>query len=209
MPLERPTPRKRPRQARSKLLVDSLLEATARILRADGWDALTTNRVAREAGVSVGSLYQYFPNKEALVAGLLECWSEEVLAWAADLFLDVATAPVDAAIARMVRASLELGREDAILHRVLLAQLPHEGLRAAFEQLERRVMEHLAEWIAARRAELHVEDPSLTAFVLVTALDAAVDKAVMTRPELLDSPRFARELERLVAGYLGPNATRA
>src|SRR6185436_592878 len=65
-------PRKRPKQARSQQTVDALLEATARVLGARGFEGATTNEIARVAGVSVGSLYQYFPSKEALVAALLE-----------------------------------------------------------------------------------------------------------------------------------------
>jgi AcrR family transcriptional regulator len=64
-------PRKRPRQRRSEATVDAILEAAARILESDGLDALTTNAVADRAGVSVGSLYQYFPGKTALLAELI------------------------------------------------------------------------------------------------------------------------------------------
>src|SRR6185503_19872086 len=74
----RTTPRKRPRQARSKATVDSILGATARVLVRHGFDGLTTNAVAELAGVSIGSLYQYFPNKEALVGALLERHTEEM-----------------------------------------------------------------------------------------------------------------------------------
>src|SRR6188768_1896869 len=66
------TPRKRPRQSRSVATVDTIIAATARVLVKQGFDGLTTNAVAEAAGVSIGSLYQYFPNKEALVAALVE-----------------------------------------------------------------------------------------------------------------------------------------
>lgn len=65
------TSRRKPRQARSRDTVEVLLEAAARVFRRDGWRA-TTNRIASEAGVSVGSLYEYFPNKQALLAALAE-----------------------------------------------------------------------------------------------------------------------------------------
>jgi len=74
----RTTPRKQPRQERSKATVDTILEATARVLIKHGYDGLTTNAVAQLAGVSIGSLYQYFPNKEALVAGLIGRHLEEM-----------------------------------------------------------------------------------------------------------------------------------
>lgn len=64
-------PRKRPRQRRSEVTVEAILEATARILEERGLDSLTTNAVAELAGVSVGSLYQFFPNKTSLLAELI------------------------------------------------------------------------------------------------------------------------------------------
>ena len=70
------TVRKRPRQERARVTVDALLDATAQVLIKDGYDGLSTNRVAAVAGVSVGSLYQYFPSKEALVAALLDRYSD-------------------------------------------------------------------------------------------------------------------------------------
>lgn len=64
-------PRKRPRQARSAATVDAIVEAATRILKLEGLAGLNTNAVARLAGVSVGSLYQYFPTKEAILTEML------------------------------------------------------------------------------------------------------------------------------------------
>jgi AcrR family transcriptional regulator len=64
------SPRKRPRQARSRATVDAILEACARILREGGRAPLTTNRIAERAGISIGSLYEFFPNREAILAEL-------------------------------------------------------------------------------------------------------------------------------------------
>jgi AcrR family transcriptional regulator len=64
--------RKRPSQGRSRVTVTSILEAADRILRVDGYDAASTNRVARVAGFSVGSLYQYFRDKQAIVGALID-----------------------------------------------------------------------------------------------------------------------------------------
>ena len=63
-------PRKTPRQARARATAEALVEAAARIMETEGRAALTTNRIAERAGASVGSLYQYFPNREAIVAAL-------------------------------------------------------------------------------------------------------------------------------------------
>src|SRR5689334_3047576 len=73
-----PQPRKQPRQARSQHMVETILEATARILAERGYVGTNTNLVAERAGVSVGSLYQYFPNKKSLVAALHERYAAQM-----------------------------------------------------------------------------------------------------------------------------------
>src|SRR5215510_13385952 len=68
----RPAPRKQPQQERSRATVEVILAGAERILNRDGLAAVTTARVAEVAGISVGSLYQYYPNKEAILGALLE-----------------------------------------------------------------------------------------------------------------------------------------
>src|SRR5215468_399334 len=72
-------PRKHASQERSRATVDALIEATARILVREGFDHASTNRIAEQAGVSVGSLYQYFPSKEALVAAVIDRHHQELM----------------------------------------------------------------------------------------------------------------------------------
>ncbi len=71
-------PRKKPAQSRSKVTVDAIFEATIQVLLADGLQRLTTTRVAERAGVSVGTLYQYYPNKQSLLFAVLERHLERI-----------------------------------------------------------------------------------------------------------------------------------
>src|SRR5258708_5826245 len=73
-----PNPRKKATQTRAHATVDAILRATAHILVRDGYDGASTNKIALKAGVSIGSLYQYFPGKEALVAALLDQHMEQM-----------------------------------------------------------------------------------------------------------------------------------
>ncbi len=75
-----PQPRKTPVQARSGATVGVILEAAARILETEGFEGYTTNAIAARAGVSIGSLYQYFPNKDAVTAALVLADAEAFLA---------------------------------------------------------------------------------------------------------------------------------
>ena len=72
-------PRKKPRQRRSRVTVETIFEATIQVLLANGLEAITTTQIAARAGVGVGSLYQYFPNKNALLAAVVQRHVGEVV----------------------------------------------------------------------------------------------------------------------------------
>ncbi|MCA9714621.1 MAG: TetR/AcrR family transcriptional regulator [Myxococcales bacterium] len=119
-----PKPRKWPKQARSQATFDAILDATARILEERGYDDLTTNAVAERAGASIGTLYEYFPNRETLVALLIEREAGRVLA-----ALAASMAPLHALeLERAMRIWLEAmfaeleSREPLV--RVLLTDVP-------------------------------------------------------------------------------------
>ena len=71
-------PRKQPSQGRSRFTIRQIVEAAARVFEERGYAGATTNRIAERAGVSIGSLYQYFPNKESILVVLLEQHTQEV-----------------------------------------------------------------------------------------------------------------------------------
>src|SRR5688572_18616442 len=121
------TPRKRPTQERSREMVETILQATARVLVKDGFERTTTNRVAEAAGVSVGSLYQYFPSKEALVATLVERHVDEIMAMFRGAVTALAGASIEVATRRMVGLLLEAHAVAPRLHRVFFEQVPRTG----------------------------------------------------------------------------------
>src|SRR6187402_989976 len=120
-------PRKRPRQERSKATVETILAATARVLVKKGFDGLTTNAVADQAGVSIGSLYQYFPSKESLVSALIdqhiECMNASILSELTRL----AGLPMAQLVRAIVELTIRAHAIDPELHRVLTEQVPRIG----------------------------------------------------------------------------------
>src|SRR5881394_3122602 len=98
----RTNPRKLPRQERARATIDALLTATAHVLVKEGFDRASTNRIAEAAGVSVGSLYQYFPSKEALVAALVERHTDLMSAEISSAFERVAKLPLAEAARELV-----------------------------------------------------------------------------------------------------------
>ena len=112
-------PRKHASQERSRATVEALIEATARILVREDFDRASTNRIAEEAGVSIGSLYQYYPGKEALVAAVIDRHNRELMQVVRGALAEVASQPIEKAVRRLVAVAIEAHRIDPKLHRVL------------------------------------------------------------------------------------------
>jgi len=104
-------PRQKPRQARARLTFDSILDATARILEELGYESLTTNGIAGVAGVAIGAVYAYFPDKESIVAELARRTLQSILTEVEAAFADAsASESKDEAIERLVRSCMRVLR---------------------------------------------------------------------------------------------------
>ena len=198
-------PRKRASQERSRATVDALIEATARILVRDGFDRASTNRIAEAAGVSVGSLYQYYPGKEALVAAVIERHNAELMKVVRDALAEVADQPVAVGTRKLVAAAIEAHRVDPALHRVLAEQTPRTGALADVEAFNSEAYALFLAYLESHRDELRAVDLELAAFVCVTSIEALTHTAVLHRSDMLSDEAVETlidEATRLVAGYL-------
>ncbi|NVB84445.1 MAG: TetR family transcriptional regulator [Kofleriaceae bacterium] len=199
----RTTPRKRPRQARSKATVDTILEATTRVLVKQGFDSLSTNAVAAAAGVSIGSLYQYFPNKEALVSALIDRHMEQMNTSILAELTRVAKLPIAEAARAVIELTIKAHAIDPELHRVLTEQVPRIGKLARLRELDEICHRMIAGLLAARKDELAIRDPDLAAFILVSTIESIVHRAALLYPSRLRDPRLVDEATVLVTRYLG------
>ena len=201
----RTNPRKQATQSRALNTVDAILKATARILVKEGYDHASTNKIAATAGVSIGSLYQYFPSKEALVAALADRHIREMMAILREKVPRLLALPFEEAIEQVVRLMVEAHAVDPKLHKVLVEQVPRVGKLHKVEGLEREMVELMRAYLESRRAELDIEDLDLSAYIVVGMIESLTHAAVLTRPELLGEP-FIREVTRAVVRYLSPPA---
>lgn len=199
----RTTPRKRPRQERSKATVDAILAATARVLVRDGFDGLTTNAVASKAGVSIGSLYQYFPNKEALVGALIERHMEDMNTTVLAELTRVARLPLAQAARAVIELTIRAHAIDPDLHRVLTEQVPRIGKLAKLRDLDQLTHRMVVGLLTARRDELAIRDPEMAAFILVSTIEAVVHRAALLYPQHLRDPALVDETTLMVTRYLG------
>jgi len=196
------TPRKPPRQARSRATVEAILEATIRVLITRGYDGATTIAIAARAGVSVGSLYQYFPNKEALVAALVDRHVGELLACTEQALAAAELGDPRATVRAFIHAGIEAHRINPALHKVLVEQVPRVGRVAVAMDASRRIAAQLAAYLAPHRRMLAVRDVEVAAFVVETAVEALTHRVVIERPDLISTSRLEAEAADLVIGYL-------
>jgi AcrR family transcriptional regulator len=200
-------PRKNASQERSRATVDALVEATARILVSEGFDKASTNRIAEKAGVSVGSLYQYFPSKEALVAAVIDRHHAELMEVVRATLAEVDVLPARQAVRKLVIAAIEAHRVDPKLHRVLAEQIPRTGRLQDVEALNREAHGLFRAYLERHRDEFRAVDPQLAAFVCVTSIEALTHTAVLHQPEMLTDAgagKLIDEATRLIVRYLQP-----
>ncbi|CAJ1585150.1 TetR/AcrR family transcriptional regulator [[Mycobacterium] wendilense] len=194
------TSRRKPRQARSRETLDILLEAAAQVFSREGISA-TTNRIAERAGVSVGTLYQYFPDKHAMlraVAGRHVRAAEDRLTEVFDR-LRRDQPPFDDAMAEVLELVVELHRDrprlHALLHRVATAAADLAELAAFEDRIVAEVAYHL------KRCHRGGEDPELTARTIVHAVDAQVHRVL---PRHGYGPDAAAQLKLIVDRFAPP-----
>ena len=194
-------PRKSPSQSRSQKTVDYILEAAAHILEAQGFEGYTTNAIAERAGVSIGSLYQYFPGRDAVTVALIEQVTAGLIADVeAALTLPDARAALRATILAAVRHQLRRPRLAHSLdfeERRLAAAMP--ASRSA-QLIQRALARFLAETPGWR-----IDDPADAAIDIIAMASALTDAA--GRRDAIDPDALARRIEGATLGYLGAGGT--
>jgi AcrR family transcriptional regulator len=202
-----PRERKQPQQARAQETVRAILEATIQILDQEGLDAATTTRIAEVAGVSIGSLYQYFSHRDAILSALQDREFHRTLTVVEQILAD---GNLDEEPAETVRAVLRglagLYMECPGLHRVLAI----EGLRVAKAErvhaFDLRVIQVVRHFLAATKAPIVRRNVDAAAFLVYQSVRAAMLAYLLERPPGLDFESLIEELSNLVTGYLlGPD----
>jgi AcrR family transcriptional regulator len=196
------SPRRRPRQARAQATVEAILKATSNVLVEEGYDRASTNRVAHAAGVSIGSLYQYFPSKEALVAALVDEHLGKMNALLAEALQQVTGADLESDARSLVNGLIAAYRCDPRLHHVLCQEVPKVGeLRRVYE-FEQRLGEVAREQLHGLRGRIGHADVDTAIFVLVNAVPSIIRAAVQSDPEGSQNALLASEVTQLILRYL-------
>lgn len=187
--------RKLPKQSRSIATVEAILEATTHILLREGAEGLTTNHVAEMAGVSIGSLYQYFPNKASLIAALIDRHVNEEVHSLEKIFSEWAHPIGKPLFELIIEEFIEIHLRDIELTKILHEQVSHvecrDALRKATHYFE-SVIEALLQ--TTHKGRLPPETAKVRAFVITNTIDSMVQLALVENTVLLQQTEFLDEL---------------
>jgi AcrR family transcriptional regulator len=182
-----PAPRRTPRQARSRAMVERIVVAGARVLEESGYQDASTNRIAREAGVSPGSLYQYFPDKEAIVAEIAHRLVEEFSSAISPVVRSAALERPPAATRLVLGAALDALQERAALLRALVDRVPAVEQREALQPVRGRLADVVYHSLATNPRALRHSDHERTTWLIVEITQHLLVRYV------LDTPPIERE----------------
>ena len=195
--------RRPPIQARARATVADILAATARILEREGYDALTTNAIARVAGVGIGSLYQYFETKDAIVAALQEEHFEAMGRPFLEKMEELESAPLE----EMISGLAALMRSSELLNSRLSKELlavPLRGKPEAVLRIEQRCAAILHAYLMRLAPRADAADLRISIFLVVQTVEALILQTSRHKPRGLTRQRFTEELAALVVRYLAP-----
>ncbi len=193
------TPRRIPRQPRAQATRAAILEAAAHIVAAGGLAAFNTNAVAARAGVSIGSLYQYFPNKDALMLALIaERQAQQVAGIAQALEALPAGADLEAALRMLVRAAMAQHREDDLL----ASAIDHEEARLPAGEVVAAALAEAGALVGGLLARFPGEIAPTAPEVAARTLPGLV-RAVVDLWANLDPPQLGRAEDEAVRAALG------
>ncbi|MDH5675578.1 MAG: TetR/AcrR family transcriptional regulator [Myxococcales bacterium] len=194
-------PRRRPRQARAQATVDAIVKATAQVLVGLGYDRASTNRIAQTAGVSIGSLYQYFPSKEALVANLVESHREQMDQVLRERLAGPRPGGLEARARRLTAALVAAYRVDPELHHVLCQEVPKVGKLCEVYGFEQRLASLCREYLFSS-SETRPVDVERATFLLVNSVPSVIRAHIQADTEGAHDEGLIEEITELMVRYL-------
>ena len=197
-----PQPRRIPRQSRSRALVDSILEATAHVLSERGYAGTNTNLVAERAGVSVGSVYQYFPNKDSLISALHERHATEMHAAMEAVLAGMPSQGLRAQLAAIVRAWMAAHQIAPELHRVLEKEFPFFDAPPDQSPADQSIYARGRQLLEAHRDGLVPQDLNLAAWVVLQSMESLIHAAIIPPGTPHPIEKTEQAIIDMLTGYL-------
>ncbi|MEN7536999.1 TetR/AcrR family transcriptional regulator [Aurantiacibacter sp. DGU5] len=183
--------------------MDAILEATTHIVLRHGYEGMTTNHVAERAGVSIGSLYQYFPSKEALVAAVLQKNADDNFAVMAGVLEQADGLPLAEVIRLSVEAMAQLHRNNLTWHGAIVDCSSRIDAAEWEQELNERISTLTIAFLERYRDEMRPGIDLEVAMIVIRNIGHSVfEHAIQNDPELFDNARVTAEIASATMAYL-------
>jgi AcrR family transcriptional regulator len=193
--------RKIPRQDRSRFTIEAILDATAQLLEVDSANSVTTNHIARHAGISIGTLYQYFPNKMAVLLALANRGRNSRAKEVVDRLTTIEAGTIDELTRQIIRALIAVYANTRTERQLTMLRM--------IQQLESPDTDQPIDDVAsllARKMDSLLKAPTsqseIMSFVLSRSVMGTIRSTLLDAPHLLKEQEFEDQLVRLVTGFL-------
>lgn len=194
-------PRKQPRQHRAEATRQRILAAAAHVFADFGYAAGTTNRIAERADISIGSLYQYFPNKDSILVELMTVHTQEGFAAVQRHLAAGLPDSLADALRIFVRAAIDNHRDNPKLHRVLFEEAPRPPEFLAMLHRSEDAVVAAAEALLTAHPDVRVAETATAARMVVATIESLVHRLI-AGPRPIDPRLFEDELVGMLTRYL-------
>lgn len=194
--------RKKPKQQRAVTTAEAIVQATEQVIISEGFQNATTNRIAEVAGVSVGSLYQYFPNKQAIVTALIEETVSKAAITVRNRLRELMDEPLESALREIMALLLEMYKEnDFVLFRIL-EQVPELKQYTKSLAVENYTHSTNLAFLEQHGSELKVSDLRTALLLIERATISNIEFFIAQNPTDITEEEFVGELAKMAYNYL-------
>ncbi len=196
------SPRKQPTQERARTTVEAVLAAAAQILETTGFDKTTTNKIAEKAGISIGSLYQYFPNKESLASAMSEAIVKKHASRVEKKISDLRGQSIDSLLGALITEVVSLYLGNIKMLRIIAKLLPRVNLIPYVVETRKRIVQLIAGELLSRKDEIRLIDTQLASYVIVNAVMGVFMMIMSDESTNFDQGELTAEILHMTKKYL-------
>lgn len=195
--------RKNPVQERSQQVVEDLLEATGQVIVEHGVEHLTTIRVASRAGVSIGSLYQYFENKESLLSALIDRLTRELSEMVNRSVPPLLCADIKTIVRGLLLVAFDFINQKEGLYLELLRNWYRLDIAPSLRRFEKNMSEVMRAYLTTHAADLHIDNALSKSFVIINSVVFTLLRYLsLPSAPLFDRNQLIEELTLMITAYL-------
>jgi len=199
---QRYIPRKKPIQSRSRATYNAILDAAAQVLAEEGFSASTTNKIAERAGASIGSVYEYFPSKEAIFTALIERLDQGTEDAIFDKFAGINHLPPKQFLETVLRSRIEAALNYPELESLLRSEIPASLFKKQSQSWYERFSQGMRMFVNTYPEIIRVRDLDTAMELGIIAVESVTRSITSSNPDRLRDEKLVQEFVDLMTRYI-------